>query len=190
MDVLLPMTDKPKITVADTVKKYSRQLLGYLKSKTKTLQDAEDVLQEVWYQLSRLANIDELENVSAWLYSISKNKVTDLYRKKKPEYLENYTYENEDGDFDVKDILLKDETDDPELALLKELFWKELSAALEELPANQRIVFMENEMEDKTLQTIAVEQGENLKTIISRKGYAVKHLRKRLLTLYNEIINK
>lgn len=73
------------------------------------------------------------------------------------------------------------------MAVFKELFWAELMKALDELPANQRFVFIENEIEDKTLQKIAEETGENLKTIISRKGYAVKHLKNRLLPLYNEL---
>jgi RNA polymerase sigma factor (sigma-70 family) len=79
--------------------------------------------------------------------------------------------------------------DDPETEFLKEVFWQELFAALEELPENQKQVFIQNELEDKTLQQIADETGENLKTVISRKGYAVKYLRKRLGTLYHEFLD-
>ena len=87
----------------------------------------------------------------------------------------------------IKDALLLDDSNNPELVIFKELFWDELMKALEELPENQRFVFIENEIEDKTLQKIADETGENLKTIISRKGYAMKYLKKRLLPLYNEL---
>lgn len=180
------MSDKPKQTVSETVKKYSRQLFSFIKGKTKSIEDAEDILQDVWYQLSRLANLDDLENVSSWLYAISRNKITDLYRKKKSDNLEDYSYENEDGEIEIKDILLMDDSQNPDLAMFKDLFWKELMDALEELPENQKLVFIENEIEDKTLQQIAEEQNENLKTIISRKGYAVKHIRKRLQPLYND----
>ena len=189
MNAILPMPEESKISIGDTVKQYSSQLFNFIKGKTKTIEDAEDILQEVWYQFSRLANLDDLDNVSAWLYSISRNKITDLYRKKKSYRLEDYTYEDEDGGLEIKDILLIDENDNPDLKLFKDLFWTELENALAELPENQRLVFVENEMEDKTLQQIADEQGENIKTIISRKGYANKYLRKRLLPLYNEIIN-
>ncbi|MBL0331738.1 MAG: RNA polymerase sigma factor [Chlorobiota bacterium] len=183
------MNENNKITLSETVKQYSRQLFSFIKGKTKTAEDAEDILQEVWYQLSRIVNLEELENVSAWLYSVSRNKIIDLYRKKKTNNIEDYSYENEDGVFEIKDILLLDESQNPELAMFKEMFWKELMKALEELPENQRQVFIENEMEDKTLQQIADEQGEKVKTIISRKGYATKHLRKRLQLIYNDIIN-
>ena len=82
-----------------------------------------------------------------------------------------------------------DVTGNPELALFKELFWKELFTSLDELPENQKQVYILNELEDLTLQEIALQTGENLKTIISRKGYAVKHLRSKLNYLYNELEN-
>ncbi len=188
MNVAITMNEKNKMTVGETVKQYSRQLFSFIKGKTKTAEDAEDILQEVWYQLSRLANLEELENVSAWLYSVSRNKITDLYRKKKTDNLEDYSYENDEGVFEIKDILLLDESQSPEMAMFKNMFWQELMEALDELPENQRKVFIENEMEDKTLQEIADEQGENIKTIISRKGYATKHLRKKLQLIYNDIL--
>jgi RNA polymerase sigma factor (sigma-70 family) len=189
MNTILSMSNKPKINLTNTIKQYSKQLFGFIKGKTRSIEDAEDILQEVWYQLSRLTSLEEIENISAWLYSISRNKVIDLYRKKTSDYLEDLTYENEDGNFEIKDFLLLDESANPELIIFKELFWEELIKALEELPNNQKLVFIANELEDKTLQQIADEYGENLKTIISRKGYATKHLRNRLLPLYNDLIN-
>jgi RNA polymerase sigma factor (sigma-70 family) len=83
MSIALTMNENNKITLSETVKQYSRQLFSFIKGKTKTAEDAEDILQEVWYQLSRIVNLEELENVSAWLYSVSRNKIIDLYRKKK-----------------------------------------------------------------------------------------------------------
>lgn len=181
------MAETKQISLTDTIKKFGNKLFGFVRGKVKTNEDAEDILQEVWYQLSNLTNIDALENTGAWLYSVSRNKITDFYRKKKTDNLEDYAYENEEGDFLIKNALLSDESNDPELAMFKELFWDELRLALDELPENQRHVFIQNEMEDKTLQEIADESGEKLKTIISRKGYAVKHLRKKLFSLYNEL---
>ncbi len=181
------MTETKQISLTETIKKFGNKLFGFVRGKVKTNEDAEDILQEVWYQLSNLTNLDAIENTSAWLYSVSRNKITDFYRKKKTDNLEDYAYENEEGDFLIKNALLADDSNDPELAMFKELFWDELSLALDELPENQRYVFIQNEMEDKTLQEIADESGENLKTIISRKGYAVKHLRKKLFSLYNEL---
>jgi RNA polymerase sigma factor (sigma-70 family) len=175
-----------EITVTQAVKSFGKQLFSYIKGKVNLLEDAEDIMQEVWYQFSKVTNIDEVESISGWLYSVSRNKIIDLYRRKKHDHLEDYHYEDEDGSFSIKEILLLDGSSNPELALFKELFWSELFKALDELPENQKQVFILNEIEDKTLQEIADEKGENIKTIISRKGYAVKHLRKRLLPLYHE----
>ena len=183
------MTEKKSLSITEVVKKYSSQLLRFINSKVSKTEDAEDILQEVWFQTSRLTNLDELENVGAWLYSVTRNKIIDSYRKKKTESLEDFVYQDEDGELNIKDILLADDSNNPELAIFKEMFWNQLMIALDELPEKQKLVYVQNELEDKTLQEIADEQGENLKTIISRKSYAVKHLRKKLQSLYNDLKN-
>lgn len=181
------MSNEKHFSITETVQQFGKKLFGFVRGKVKTTEEAEDILQDVWYQFSRLSNLDELENVSAWLYRVAQNRVTDNYRKKKTENLEDFTYENDENEISFKEILLLDENASPELALFKEEFWSELMQALDELPENQKEVFLLNEIEDFTLQEIADQKGENLKTIISRKGYAVKHLRKRLQHLYNEL---
>lgn len=181
------MSDERHFSITETVQQFGKRLFGFVRGKVKTTEEAEDILQDVWYQFSRLSNLDELENVSAWLYRVAQNRVTDNYRKKKTDNLEDYAYENDENEISFKEILLLDENASPELALFKEEFWSELMQALDELPENQKEVFLLNEIEDFTLQEIADQKGENLKTIISRKGYAVKHLRKRLQHLYNEL---
>jgi len=183
------MTEKKSLSITEVVKSYSSQLLRFINSKVAKTEDAEDILQEVWYQTSRLTNLNELENVGAWLYSVTRNKIVDNYRKKKSESLEDFVYQDEDGELNVKEILLADDSQNPEIAIFKEMFWNELMTALEELPEKQKRVYIQNELEDKTLQEIADEEGENIKTIISRKSYAVKHLRKKLQRLYNDLNN-
>lgn len=183
------MTEKKKQTVTDSIKRYGSQLFGFIQSKVTNSEDAKDILQDVWYQFSRLTNLDEIENVSGWLYNVSRNRITDNYRKKKTASLEDFTVEGEDGALSVMDILLVDDSNNPELGLFKEVFWDALLKALDELPENQRSVFVLNELEDVTLKEIAEQQRENIKTIISRKGYAVKHLRKKLNFIYQEINN-
>lgn len=183
---LMAETEKQSI-ISQTVKNYGGKLMSFIRPKVNSTEDAEDILQEVWYQFSNLTNISEIVNVGSWLYRVSGNKIIDKYRKKTTENLEDFVYEDEDGSFSIKDILLLDESADSELKLFQDDVWKQLFAALEELPEKQRLVFMENELNDKTLQQIADEQGENLKTIISRKQYAVKHLRTGLQQLYNEL---
>ena len=186
-DVTSTMSDNSKNTISTTISKFGKGLTSFIRGKVSSSEDAEDIAQEVWYQLSNFSNIDDIESISGWLYQVARNKITDLYRKKKPEPLEDYSYENDEGEFSFKEMLLLDDSENPDLALFKELFWSELLKALEELPENQKQVFILNEIEDFTLQEIADQTNENLKTIISRKGYAVKYLRKKLNYLYQEL---
>lgn len=181
------MAEQKTSSLSKTIKQYGKSLYGFIRGKVKTNEDAEDILQDVWYQLSNLNNLTDLGNISAWLYKVARNKVTDKYRKKSNLSIEDFSYESEDGEFDFKEILLLDDSNNPELSFFKELFWKELIQALDELPEKQKEVFVMNEMEDMTLQQIADQLGENLKTIISRKAYAVKYLRQKLNYLYQEL---
>jgi RNA polymerase sigma factor (sigma-70 family) len=181
------MTEQKNTSITNTIQQFSKKLFGFVRGKVKSNEDAEDILQEVWYQLTNIGNLAELENVGAWLFQVARNKVTDRFRKKTTSSIEDYTFEEEDGSFNYKDILLLDDTNNPELAYFKELFWKEMMLALDELPESQKDVFVLNEIEDFTLQEIANQKGENIKTIISRKAYAVKHLRRKLNYLYQEI---
>jgi RNA polymerase sigma factor (sigma-70 family) len=179
------MSQKETAPMIDVVKKYGNKLLYFIKGKVNIVEDAEDILQEVWYQTSKISDLADFENLSAWLYKVARNKITDNYRKKKDDLLEDFSFEDEDGEISITEILLADDSD-LEAPYFKDLFWEELMNSLKELPENQRLVFVQNEMEDKTLQLIADEQGENIKTIISRKNYAVKHLRKKLQKVYLE----
>lgn len=167
-------------SLTHTINTMGKRLLSYIQSKVNVREDAEDILQEVWFQFSRLTDIDRLENTSAWLYAVAKNKITDFYRKSR---LEKFDIE----DFEFKDLLLMDTSQNPDLNIFKDYVWDKFLEALNELPENQKLVFVQNELEDKTLQEIADETGENLKTIISRKGYALKNLRKKLEPIYNEL---
>ncbi|HEY4155834.1 MAG TPA: RNA polymerase sigma factor, partial [Puia sp.] len=122
------------------------------------------------------------------LHRVARNKIIDRYRRIRPESLEDLAYENEEGEMNFKEILLGD-PGNPEIEYLKNLFWEQLNEGLMELPSEQREIFILNELEGRTFAEISAETGENIKTLISRKGYAVKHLRKRLRVLYEEFIN-
>ena len=182
------MTEKPRQKVVQAVKDYGKRLFGFIRGRVRSDEDAEDILQDVWVQLSNVVNVDEIEQMSGWLFQVARNKIIDRYRRKSADSLENLTFEEEEGEFSIMDILMTD-GGNPETEYIREVFWRELFVALEELPENQRQVFVWNELEDMTLQEIANKTGENLKTIISRKGYAMKHLRKRLQSLYNDLLN-
>lgn len=182
------MTESKKQNIIQTVKDYGSLLFRFIRSKVSTDEDAEDILQDVWYQYAHTSATQVIEQASGWLFSVARNKITDRYRKQKPILIGDSSFENEDGEQVFKEILFAADTH-PETEDIKKLFWKELIEALEELPENQQQVYMWNELEDMTLQQIADKTGENIKTIISRKRYAVKHLRQRLQYLYDQLFN-
>ena len=183
------MPDNKTQSILQAVKVYGKRLFGFIRGKVNTDEDAEDILQDVWYQFTSTSATETIEQVSGWLFAVARNKITDRYRKQKPVLLDDFGYEDEEGEWQFRDILFSNDGD-PGTEQIRKLFWKELFSALDELPENQRQVFVMNELEDRTLQQIADKMGENLKTIISRKRYAVQHLRKRLQYLYNEFLNR
>ena len=175
-------------TLGQIIRGYSQRLYGFIRGRTSNDADAEDILQEVWFQLSRLVDLEAIENINAWLFRVARNKVTDRYRKREEESLDGLAYEDENGDTSFQEILLAD-FNTPETEHLRQFFWEELFAALEELPAAQRDVFIWNELDGETFQEITDRTGVNIKTLISRKRYAVMHLRERLAGLYEELLN-
>ena len=130
--------------------------------------------------------LEALESISGWLYKVARNKITDNFRKKKNELIDDLDFSGQEGGFQN---MLSAENDTPETEQLRQLFREELLIALDEPPEKQREVFILNEMEELTLQEIAGLQQENLKTVISRKRYAVQHLRSRLEFIYNDLLN-
>jgi RNA polymerase sigma factor (sigma-70 family) len=178
-----------KLNIIQAVKNYGRQLFGFIRSRVNSEEDAEDILQDVWYQLSSQTKSEDIISLSGWLYRVARNKITDNYRKKRENSLEDMIGEEEEGEWTLPYILMAEDADAETLQLQK-LFREELAEALHELPENQRQVFIWNELEDKTMQEIADKEKENIKTIISRKRYAVQYLRKRLEYLNQEFFNE
>lgn len=182
------MTEKPGLNMVQVVRDYGKRLFGFIRNRVRSDADAEDILQDVWYQLSKVVDTEPIEQLSSWLFRVARNKVIDRYRKRDTEPLELYDESDglEDG-LELQDWLPADDHT-PESEHLRNVFWETLFDALDELPANQRAVFIWNELEDQTFREIAERTGEPIKTLISRKRYAVQHLRSRLETLYRELI--
>ncbi|HVM89780.1 MAG TPA: sigma-70 family RNA polymerase sigma factor [Puia sp.] len=194
MDELLTikpvMSNPSRKNISSVISQFGKRLFGFIRQRVNNEADAEDILQDVWYQLTATVDTEPIEQVSSWLFTVARNKIIDSYRKKKTESLEEVLgYENEDGEINFREILLADKKGNPETEHLRNMFWKELQDALEELPEEQRNVFIWNELEDISFKTISEKTGVTVNTLISRKRYAVLHLRNRLQTLYNEIIN-
>ncbi|HXB44649.1 MAG TPA: sigma-70 family RNA polymerase sigma factor [Puia sp.] len=183
------MSSPSRKNITSVIGQFGKRLFGFIRQRVNNEADAEDILQDVWYQLTATVDTEPIEQVSSWLFKVARNKIIDRYRKKKPESLDDaLMFEGEDGQSSFKEILLAD-NNNPETEHLRNMFWKELQDALEELPEEQRNVFIWNELEDVPFKEIAERTGMQVNTLISRKRYAVLHLRERLQTLYNEIIN-
>ena len=183
------MTQKQNIS--EIVRNYSSRLKGFIRKRVHLTEDAEDILQDVFYQLAEAdVLLKPIEHISAWLYKVASNRINDLYRVKKPEPLSNFLFDNQEDDM-VTEIeeLLSDVENTPETEYLQSLFWVELEKALKELPPEQQIVFELHELKGTPFKEIAEITGETVITLISRKRYAVLHLRERLQIIYNELLN-
>jgi len=185
--IAVGVTQQPKVDLIQAVQDYGNRLFSFIRNRVKSDEDAEDILQDVWYKLSNTSEAEPIEQLGSWLFTVARNRITDMYRKQKPSSLDDFVYEDEDGEINYKDILLSD-FKSPEDEELKKMFWAEFSKALDELPKEQKDAFLQNEMEDKTFREMAEESGESIKTLISRKRYAVLHLREKLDSLYNELL--
>jgi len=182
------MTKEGQGKISVTIKSYGQGLLGFIKKRVNNDADAEDILQDVWCQLSSMINTQPVEQLGAWLYRVARNKIIDKYRKKTELPWKDKTSEDDDGGLRLKDAFLLAD-DNPETACQERMLWKQLYAALDELPAEQRDVFVWHELDRIPFAEIAVLSGEPVGTLISRKRYAVLHLRKRLKVFYDELID-
>ena len=167
-----------------TIQDYGKGLLSFIRGRVKSDADAQDILQDIWYSLSLIVNTSPVEQTSAWLYKVARNKITDKYRKRSESSLDDLFEDDEDQEY--SSILFSDSTT-PETEYLKNLFWKQLFVALDELPPEQKEVFVWQELEGIPFQTISERTGVNVQTLVSRKRYAVLHLRERLRQLYEEL---
>jgi len=181
------MSDDHKNNIAQTIKSYSRRLLNFIKKRVDSQEDAEDILQEVFYQFA--GNTKPIEQITAWLFRTARNKITDNYRKKRPELLEDIFSEGDEEEELLWNEVLFSNSSNPETEYLRGLFWSTLQQALDELPEEQREAFVQHELEDIPFEKIAIQTGVPVATLISRKRYAVLHLRERLAILKDELLN-
>lgn len=188
MELAIEMAAERNKNISTTIKALSSRLFGFIKQRVANTQDAEDILQEVLYQFA--GNTEPIEQASGWLYKVARNKITDSYRKHKLPLVDDIyrSVEGEEEGFNWKEILLPTEST-PETEYLRNIFWEELKTALDELPAAQRDVFIQNEIDGIPFKDISIQTGETIATLISRKRYAVLHLRERLQILKDEILN-
>jgi RNA polymerase sigma factor (sigma-70 family) len=187
LDLKALMAEERGGNIASIIGDYSKRLMGFIRKRIANEADAEDILQDVFYQLA--GNTQPIEQLTAWLFRVARNRIVDVQRKRKPELLDDlYPSSSEDDVLGWVD-LLSDLDDTPETTYLRNLFWETLNAALDELPAAQKEVFVLNELDGVPFKEIAAQTGATVNTLLSRKRYAVLHLRERLQVLRNELLN-
>jgi len=169
-----------------------KRLLGYIRSRVRNKIEAEDIFQDVFYQLTLgFRDIRNIQSITAWLYRVADNRITDLFRKKKAVHVSysDTVKETEEGPVSLSEILpaLGSTPEDEEL---KEMMWETIWSVLSGLPSGQSRVFIENEFEEKSFKEISENTGIGINTLISRKRYAVLALRERLEVLYKLLKEK
>jgi RNA polymerase sigma factor (sigma-70 family) len=176
----------------NTFLKEKDKLLGFIRNRVSSIEEAEDILQDVFYQfVVGFDTIESLDRVTSWLYSVARNKIIDRYRRdaSRPQRTDFEIISGKDDDVPLTlQEILPDLDTIPDAALLREAIWDEITDALEELPAEQREIFILNEIEEKGFREIAEETGVSINTLLSRKRYAILALRKRLQNFYDDII--
>jgi len=180
------MTLEQDQRISDVIKREQSRLRNFIRRRVPDPRDVEDILQDVFYKLVEANRLlMPIDHVTAWLFSVARNRITDLFRKKKPESF-NDTANQDDNDELRLDELLPSPDAGPEALYARNLLLDELELAIEELPREQREVFVAHELEGRSFKQIAAETGVSMNTLLSRKRYAVLHLRERLRNIYDE----
>jgi RNA polymerase sigma factor (sigma-70 family) len=172
--------------ITDVVKQEQSRLRNFIRRRVPDPLDAEDILQEVFYELVEANRLlMPIEHVTGWLFRVARNRITDLFRKKKPESLSGAVAGDEES-LTLEDLLPSPDAG-PDALYARSVLLEEIEDALDELPNEQREVFVEHEIEGRSFKEMAAETGLSVNTLLSRKRYAVLHLRDRLRSIYDEL---
>ena len=183
------MTEQDR-QISEIIAQERSRLRNFIRRRVPDPSDAEDIVQEVFYELLEANRLlMPIEHVTGWLLRVARNRITDLLRKKKPETFSDAAVEDEDGELLVFEDLLPSPDAGPEALYVRSMLLDELGLALDELPEEQRDVFVSHELEGRSFKEMAAETGVSVNTLLSRKRYAVLHLRERLQSIYDEFTN-
>ena len=185
---LFPMAQDRRDSLSEAYQQEHGRLGGFIRQRVSDARDAEDILQDVFERLARANQLlMPIESLTGWLYQVARNRIIDLYRNERPE---TFSDEAPDGDDEqlLLDELLPSEEEAPAAAFSRRAMMDALAQALNELPAEQRAVFIAHEVDGHSFKEIAAESGENINTLLSRKRYAVLALRDKLQHIYQDYL--
>jgi RNA polymerase sigma factor (sigma-70 family) len=173
--------------ISEAVQREQSRLRNFIKRSVPDPGDAEDILQDVFCKLVEANRLlMPIDHVTGWLFRVARNRITDLFRKKKPESFSEIAVAAEDNELPQLEDLLPSPDAGPEALYARHVLLDELELAIGELPKEQRVVFVAHELEGRSFKEIAAETGVSVNTLLSRKRYAVLHLRERLQSIYDE----
>ena len=173
--------------ISDVVTQEQSRLRNFIRRRVPDPRDAEDILQEVFYELVEANRLlMPIEHVTGWLFRVARNRITDLFRKKKPQSFSDAAVADGDGELLRLEDLLPSPDAGPDAFYARSVLLDELEDALDELPDEQREVFVGHEIEGRSFKEMSAESGVSVNTLLSRKRYAVLHLRERLRSIYDE----
>ena len=185
---LEPMALEQDQRISEVVKREQSRLRNFIRRRVPDPRDAEDILQDVFYELVEANRLlMPIEHVTGWLFRVARNRITDFFRKKKPESFSDTAVADEDDELLQLEDLLPSPDAGPEALYARNVLLDELELAVDELPEEQREVFVAHELEGRSFKGMAVETGVSVNTLLSRKRYAVLHLRERLQSIYDEL---
>ena len=177
--------------LSEIVAEQRAKLRNFIRRRVPDPSDAEDIMQEVFYELVEANRLlMPIEHVTGWLYRVARNRIVDLFRKKKPERFSDAAIENEDGEILQVEDLLPSPDAGPEALYIRSVLLDELELAIEALPDEQREVFIAHEIDGRSFKELSAETGISMSTLLSRKRYAILHLRERLQNIYDEFVKK
>ena len=184
------MTEQDR-QISEIIAEERSRLRNFIRRRVPDPSDAEDIVQEVFYELVEANRLlMPIEHVTGWLFRVARNRITDLFRKRKPDSFGDAAVEDEDGEMLQIEDLLPSPDAGPEALYARSVLLDEVEFALNELPDEQREVFIAHELEGRSFKELSAESGVNVNTLLSRKRYAVLHLRERLQSIYDEFTNK
>ncbi len=184
---VISMTEQDR-QISEVIAEQRSRLRNFIRRRVPDPSDAEDIVQEVFYELVEANRLlMPINHVTGWLFRVARNRITDLFRKKKPEAFSNAAVEDEAGELLHIEDLLPSPDAGPEALYFRSALLDELEFALGELPREQREVFVAHELEGRSFKELSAESGVSVNTLLSRKRYAVLHLRERLQSIHDEL---
>jgi RNA polymerase sigma factor (sigma-70 family) len=176
--------------ISEVIAKERSRLRNFIRKRVPNEADVEDLLQEVFCELVEANRLlMPIDYVTGWLFRVARNRITDLFRKKKPETFTDAAVGDEDGELQIEDLLPSPDAG-PEALYVRHALLEELRFALGELPEEQREIFVAHELEGRSFKELSRESGINVNTLLSRKRYAVLHLRHRLQSIHDEFFRR